>query len=579
MVNIVKIHFHNFKALKSYTLNLKNTNILVGPNNCGKSTIISAFRILEVALRTANSKSATHIPNNELHSSIGHAISEENLPVPLENVHTDYSNEDSFIEFHFENGNQLFLYFPKDSGCFLTWNSQGQPTRTPSLFRKQFPLKVQVIPVLGPLEQEENIVTDETVRKSLGTPRASRHFRNYWYKNPEEFGEFRKMVLETWPGMNLHPPTLAGGLSNRLVMFCSEKRIDREIFWAGSGFQIWCQLLTHVFRSHKYDFTIIDEPEIYLHPDVQRQFLSILRDVSTNVVLATHSTEIIGEADPAEILLIDKEKRKSKRLQDAQGVQEALLALGSAQNITLTHLARTRKILFVEGLNDYKLIRRFARLMKLQKLSSGSDITAFESGGFSSWQEISSFSKRIAQTHNETIKISAVYDRDYKCDAEINEIKKAIKKHLMFVHFHEKKEIENYLLVPNILDRVLKKHIVSLEESSADILNNLTSLKKIKIQSQYVSKYLEYHKSKGSKKDQASLSEEAMETFEQKWEKLIDRLNIIPGKVILKEFRSYIASEYKFTLTDVKIIDEFKNHEIPNDLKNLLNDLEKFRKL
>ena len=46
-----------------------------------------------------------------------------------------------------------------------------------------------------------------------------------------------------------------------------------------------------------------------------------------------------------------------------EGVQEAVDSIGSIQNITLTELARNRRLLFIEGLNDYKIIRRFGKLL------------------------------------------------------------------------------------------------------------------------------------------------------------------------------------------------------------------------
>ncbi|WP_370430358.1 AAA family ATPase [Klebsiella michiganensis] len=55
-ITITSLKFYNFKALKNYSLSLEQCNILVGPNNAGKSTIISAFRILEAALRTGCSR-------------------------------------------------------------------------------------------------------------------------------------------------------------------------------------------------------------------------------------------------------------------------------------------------------------------------------------------------------------------------------------------------------------------------------------------------------------------------------------------------------------------------------------------
>ena len=49
----VRIDFHRFKAFLNFVLHLRRFNILVGPDNAGKSTILAAFRILASALRKA----------------------------------------------------------------------------------------------------------------------------------------------------------------------------------------------------------------------------------------------------------------------------------------------------------------------------------------------------------------------------------------------------------------------------------------------------------------------------------------------------------------------------------------------
>ena len=41
---------------KTFVLNLRHFNILVGPNNAGKSTILAAFRILAAAIRKASTR-------------------------------------------------------------------------------------------------------------------------------------------------------------------------------------------------------------------------------------------------------------------------------------------------------------------------------------------------------------------------------------------------------------------------------------------------------------------------------------------------------------------------------------------
>ena len=237
--------------------------LLVGKNNSGKSTILSGLRILEYAMRIAQSRTPTRVENAKGKCTIGHHIPETNLPTTIENVHTDYTDVSTLIKFTIENGNSLFLYFPRDGGCILYWEA-ARTIATAAQFRQHFPLRIRAVPVLGPLEQEELLVTDETVRRATGTPRAARHFRNYWYRNAERFPDFRDMVESTWPGMSIARPELHAG-DRRLVMFCSERRIDRELFWAGFGFQIWCQLLTHLAQADEADLIVVDEPEVYLH--------------------------------------------------------------------------------------------------------------------------------------------------------------------------------------------------------------------------------------------------------------------------------------------------------------------------
>ena len=224
--------------------------------------------------------------------------------IRIENVHTDYEETDSSITFRLSNNNKLQLFFPVEGGCFLIPLTDPPVIRTPSEFKKAFPITIGIVPILGPVEHEEDLLNEETVRKNLATHRASRHFRNSWHFYPEKFEIFAQLVKKTWPGMDIERAQRADQFSSKLVMFCVENRITRELFWAGSGFQIWCQLLTHITRASDDTMLIVDEPEIYLHPDVQRQLLSILRQVGPDILLATHSTEIMSEADHSEILLV-----------------------------------------------------------------------------------------------------------------------------------------------------------------------------------------------------------------------------------------------------------------------------------
>lgn len=584
-VRITSIRFTNFKSLRNYTVHLQERNILVGPNNAGKSTVISSLRLLEVALRRARSKNAERVTLPDDSPGYGHHLSLSNLSVSLENVATDYNSDPSQIEFRLSNRNKLILHFPNDGGCTLFWETEGSAVTTAGRFVTAFPITVQVVPVLGPLEHREAYVNQDTVREALSTHRASRHFRNYWHYFPDNWDAFAEMVASTWPGMQIKRPEI-DIQSRQLRMFFSEDRLDREMYWSGFGFQIWCQLLTHITRASATTLLAIDEPEIYLHPDVQRQLLAILRKLEADVILATHSVEIIGEADPAELVLVQKGKQVAQRLRDIEGMQLAIDSIGSAQNVTLAHLARTKKIVFVEGYDDFKTLRRFSKALGFDELSTGNDLTAFESGGFGSWEKIKAFAWGARRTIDAKIRIYAIYDRDYFCEEEVSEIEASLRRELTGAQILGRKEMENYLLQVPVLQRVMDRQVeqknrrqgslTKAEKTMSSYLTAITEEYRIESQAQYIGRKLAFHKSSGV--DASTLSKQVMQEFEEKWSKLDSRMTIVPGKAVLKALRDQVQDDLGVNMTLFQIVDEFRPEEIQSDLLCVIMSLEAFRK-
>lgn len=559
-------------------------NILIGPNNCGKSTIIGVFRILDVAIRRARTKSASFLPGG----IYGYELSPEEIPISLENVHTNYSDEETYVAFYLNNRNKLTLFFPpNEKRCYLTAeiNNYGR-IKMPREFRKAFPLEIVIVPVMGPVEHEEDEKTLDTVKNGLATHRASRHFRNYWMKFPEDFENFSSLIKETWKGITIEKPYKVDPMDSKLVMFCKESGILRELYWAGFGFQIWCQLLTHISRAKNKDLLIIDEPEIYLHPEVQRQLINILRDLGTDILIATHSTEILAEADASEVLLIDKHASSPSRLKDIAGIQSAIEKIGSIQNITLSQLARNKKILFTEGKYDFKILRRFAKKLGFDNLFNGQEITAVKSEGFSTWREIKSFAWGFKTTFNEPIKVAAIFDKDFWCDEEIKEIENDLSKNIELAYIHKRKEIENYLLIPVVLQRLLDKLLSEKHRregqsydsiiSISDLLNEITEPLKTSLLSQYLSKRIRFFRS-NKHIDDSTLNKETLELFEKKWASIETRMEVIKGSDVLPTLRDRIQGYYGVTMTDFRIIDEFKVNEIPSEIIELILRLESFR--
>ena len=568
-----QVVFTKYKAFEQFRVDIRRMNVLVGPNNCGKSTILSAFRVLATGLSKARHRApeVVNVPSGPVH---GYKISTSDLPIAASNVHTDLKDTNTSIAFEFQNSTSLVLYFPSDGGCVLYAKNCDRAPTSPSAFKKAFPLVVDHVPTLGPLDEVERAVELATVKRGLNTHKAAAHFRNYWFQNPEDFERFAAQLRNTWPNMDISEPFLDyGGDHTAIFMMCKENRMAREVFWAGFGFQVWCQLLTHLIRTRESDIVVVDEPEIYLHADLQRQLMHILRDSGPAIVLATHSSEIISEAEPNEIIIVDKRKSAGHRIRKAVQVQHALDILGSSHNLILTRISRSRRICFVEG-KDARILRMFARKLKKLELASSDDVIFIPIDGFSGWTRLDAMKWAFEQSLGGSMKFGVVLDRDYRCTEEIAAIAAELKNHLQFVHIHNRKEIENYLLMPTALRRLISE--LSDDPGMFDQLIDDVSEEVVDTASaQYAARHADFVQRGGI--DRATSIKEANRRFRAKWSKVDLRMEVVPGKQFLSAMNRLVQDKFNRTLTPSKLLSAMRQDEVPADMISLIDCLEIFR--
>lgn len=556
MIHLRRMTFDNFKAFEKFDLTLRKSNVLVGPNNAGKSTVISALRMLQEVLKTARSKSSSLCAGNVY----GWPISVSDLSISLENVHTELSDNDSSVRLVFDDESALKLMFPYQGAPFLL--AEGYETRQirPSDFRSQFPFSLHVVPVIGPVEHRETLVQEETVKRNLTSHRASRHFRSSWFHDPTDFDTFRERLKETWPGMDIAAPELIDDVVN---MFCKENRFDREVFWSGFGFQVWCQILTHMIRGRDASLFVLDEADIYLHPDLQRALVGMLKEMPAASVIATHSSEIVAESAPDDIVVVNKRLRHAKRLKHVDDIQSTLGLLGSVHNVTLAQIAKAGHVLFVEG-EDARLIRLLARKTGHSKLDASNGIAFVPIVGFSNWQKLIDFRSTLEKTFGDEIakgiRWGLMLDRDYYCDEEIGEIRSSVSKDLGFCWIHSVKEIENYFLVPRAIAAAVNERLQSRKKVSGakpvsakeieQLLLELSDPFQSHVRSQVAAKELEYRrKTGGNKENQATTIKRADEVVTAAWGTLSRRLKLVSGKELFKDLCREIQKRYKVSIS------------------------------
>lgn len=586
--HFTSVRFHHYKAFRNYSVSLQHFNVLVGPNNSGKSTILGAFRVLSEGIRKARARNPTWVigPNGE---TKGYALDLQSVPIATENVFFDYDeSQPATVRFKISNGNRLLLFFPERGTCNLICESQRRAVTSTASFRSQYNVSIGFVPILGPVEHNEPLYRLEAARLALLTPRAARNFRNIWYHYPDDFDKFRTLIRSTWPGMDIEEPEIDETHETLLLrMFCPEERIPREIFWAGFGFQVWCQMLTHIIRGQKSSLFIIDEPDIYLHADVQRQLLSILKSLSPDILIATHSTEIITETDPDDLLVVNKKFQSAKRIKDPSQLQEVFHILGSNLNPILTQLAKTKRALFVEG-KDFQIIARFARKLNHSQVANRSDFAVVPVDGFNPIK-VRDFAQGINIALSAKVLSAVIFDRDYRSDEECKKELSALKKYTVMARIHRRKELENFLLVPEPLRRSIERRIVEQNQRTGDkvifdkniveLLDQITKPLRHKVEAQYLTKRRSFEKAKAPGMDDSSIDEKLISEFETVWQETEQRCLFVPGKTVLSALNNYLQESYGVTISPSVIIESFKKDEIPTEMVDLIADIENFRQL
>jgi energy-coupling factor transporter ATP-binding protein EcfA2 len=453
-LQITSVHFSNYKAYRDYTVPLDAFNMLVGPNNAGKSTIIGSLRILSEGLRRARARSSDRVEGPDGTEVPGYPIKLEKLPVSTENVFHNYDNSSpATVTFQLSNGNTLLLFFAAAGECVLI-PCGARHIRTPTDFKREFNLQVAFVPVLGPVEHNETLHEKDTARNALLSHSASRNFRNIWYHFPDGFDAFQKMVQTTWPGMDILPPELTMRDSKAILcMFCPEHRIIREIFWAGFGFQVWCQMLTFVVQARNASLLIVDEPDIYLHADLQRQLVGILKNLGPDIIVATHSVEMISEVEPHALLHINKQFPEARRLQQTTPLHDLSAVLGPQLNPTLAQLAKTRRVVFIES-RDFQILFRLARVLGLEILANRSDFAVIPVPGHTP-EEVEKLASQLEETLGLVLLKTAVFFRGLRNDSEARSLLHTLERFCTFAAVLPGADLESLLPCPDAIQRAV----------------------------------------------------------------------------------------------------------------------------
>lgn len=338
------LELENYRCFEKHTVAFKDTSIIVGQNNAGKSTIVEALRLISIvasrALNFQDTPSWLDLPA----SYKGVSPSLAGLDFTKKSLFHKYQDGPAIVTAHFESKAKIEIYLGSisedDIGVFaLIFDNENKIRKTRQSLKDAGIPEINILPQISALAKEETVLNYDYVRSNLTTQLSSIHFRNqikYYY---DYFPKFRELSESTWPGLGIKDldgrSLFKGG---QLTLIVRDSDFAAEIGWMGHGLQMWLQTMWFLAKSKEDSTIILDEPDVYMHADLQRKLIRFLKSKYKQVIIATHSIEIISEVEPENILVIDKKKSTSSYSNSVPAVQSLLNSIGSIHNIGLARL-------------------------------------------------------------------------------------------------------------------------------------------------------------------------------------------------------------------------------------------------
>lgn len=579
---LTKIELSNYRGFEEHSIVFNDTSIIIGQNNAGKTTIVEALRLISmITQRYKNSN--YYLPpedSNLSRRNVGLYPSMKHAEISFNTVFHQYAEppakivarfiDGSIIDIHIFDKEIVFATIQNSKGKFVTSKQQAHILNIP---------EISIMPQVAPLQRSEKILSDDYVKSSMSSRLAPLHFRNQLRLRYDLFPKFKKTVEETWPGVMVH--SLIGKnrqLGEDIFLEIRNEGFVAEIAEMGHGLQMWLQTIWFLTLAERSTTVILDEPDVYMHADLQRRIVRHLRNKFKQTILTTHSVEIMSEVLPEELLIVNKKAKFSSYATDLPAVQQAIDRSGSVHNIHLARLLSANKILLVEG-DDLKILKSIQDILFPHSEFPIQAIPNMAIGGWTGWKLAMGTSLGFKNALGQPIQTYCILDSDYHTDAEIEGRLAEARESSVELHIWHKKEIENYLLSPTAIQRFISSRAaarVSLP-SSDEIKIKIIEIAESMSHECHDSIANEYH-NLNRKEGLPGANKYARNFIARHREINLHIVDLVSGKSLLSKLSSWTKSEFGVSISTLSLVHSFRPSEVEPELRAIITSIENCEK-
>ena len=369
------LHYVEIENFKRYAerqhIDLEHPAVLIGPNNCGKTSVLQAIALWSIGLKTWR----TEAENSKAEKKTGKALNRLNiLSVPVPKTRHFWNNlrvskKDLRITVGVDVGGipqpvtMVFRHHPSDELVYCEPAPESLTNDT--AFQVASKLDVALLYPMSGISADEAVILPQRIEFFLGRGSTAEVLRNIcllvFQKTPGDWREISGLMRRLFH-VELHDPLVneKGGVD--LAYHQDGTTGEMDIGLSGRGFQQMLLIFAHLYL-HKDSVLLIDEPDAHLEILRQQQVYVLLRDIAhkngCQVVLVTHSEVLLREALDTNLSLILH--GQAENLAKKEDIRASLKHFGAEHYV---RAKETGHVLYVEGGTDVDMLRAFAKKTK-----------------------------------------------------------------------------------------------------------------------------------------------------------------------------------------------------------------------
>jgi len=366
------IEIENFKRFgEKQRISLAHPAVLIGPNNCGKTSAIQAIALWSLAVKSWHEARAKSSAKDRTAAAINR-LAMTAVPIPRTRLlwhQARVRNGSKDVPMTLTAGmgvdgtvKPLTMTFRNFGDDLIYCDPADDAKRDMALIAHAAAIKTELLYPMSGLESEEPILKSGRIDVLLGQGRTAEVLRNLCLMVARDAPDDWKRVKDFMHRLfriRLGDPieTPRGAVTLDYLQEGAKSPFD--LSQAGRGLQQMLLVLAYLY-AHRGSIVLVDEPDAHLEVLRQRQIYVLLRDVAresgSQIVMATHSKVILDVAlDTSLVLLLEG---RADDLAQKADIKNALKHFGAE------HYVRARQrgyVLYVEGGTDIDMLHALAR--------------------------------------------------------------------------------------------------------------------------------------------------------------------------------------------------------------------------